>query len=450
MSAVRKVFNCVVDDTALTANISEIKKWTAQDAVKLIIPLYTLERLRAPKDAGPHVRANAREAVRLLDRVTSGKHNISADKVTLQGPLEQFETWEEAQRFILPEFIYNEHAIKKSSGEDQADSALVATPESKPKPKSEPKQAEHGKGPGSDMQGLNEMSRMLLGKLNFKKEPDSASVVSVETGSVPSSPTSGGSRASPECSSRNLESSGEMNNAADDTDKSDHDTKFVIPAVPEYLKPLLNATLWRLHKLSVPASDTNSCILVTNDRVTQAWAQKFGITVKNVPQLRTLIIYEDKEFKNHCKYLEKNQPAEQPKPLLSYEEESDEEVLVFVPRRPARGGAQPWTGRSPKRGGAGPSSRLVNGNNAGHGRNRALSAAADSKLEVPSSPIDPDSFNRNMVTTNQTGITTSPNSPPYRSIGTAATPRGNGGRRGPSRGGMSRGTTRGRGKLWIP
>ena len=41
MSVGRKVFHCVVDDSALTVNISEIKKWTSQGAITLIVPLYS-------------------------------------------------------------------------------------------------------------------------------------------------------------------------------------------------------------------------------------------------------------------------------------------------------------------------------------------------------------------------------------------------------------------------
>jgi len=49
MSTGRKVFHCAVDDTALTTNISEIKKWTANGAISLIVPLYSksLPPLRA-------------------------------------------------------------------------------------------------------------------------------------------------------------------------------------------------------------------------------------------------------------------------------------------------------------------------------------------------------------------------------------------------------------------
>lgn len=41
MSTDRKVFYCAVDETALTTNISEIKKWTTHGAIDLIVPLYS-------------------------------------------------------------------------------------------------------------------------------------------------------------------------------------------------------------------------------------------------------------------------------------------------------------------------------------------------------------------------------------------------------------------------
>jgi len=41
MSTERKTFHCAVDETALTTNISEIKKWTTSGAIDLIVPLYS-------------------------------------------------------------------------------------------------------------------------------------------------------------------------------------------------------------------------------------------------------------------------------------------------------------------------------------------------------------------------------------------------------------------------
>lgn len=41
MSSGRKIFHCAVDETALTTNISEIKKWTTNGSINLIVPLYS-------------------------------------------------------------------------------------------------------------------------------------------------------------------------------------------------------------------------------------------------------------------------------------------------------------------------------------------------------------------------------------------------------------------------
>lgn len=359
--------------------------------------------------------------------------------------MEQFDNWKEAERYFLPEF-------------KEATDAQNGATDVSPSKDSEDQAAESVTEASSESRSLNEMSQMLLSKLNFKKDPDSDSVASAGTCSVPPSPTSGGSRASPECSSRQLEN-GKANNkvkldktAADD---NDNDTKYVVPAVPAAIKSLLNSTLWRLHSLSETPAAANGCILVTNDRLTQAWAQKFGITVKTIPQLRTSIIYEEKEFKNHCKYMEKNQAQSQslePKPLLSYEDESDEDVLVFVPRKQGKAGAQ--GGTTPTRPAAKDTTtanRVASAAMNPNGKSGAKHVSPEPSLEVPSAPIDPDSFSRTTGATKQhPPIDPIPTGAANRGLGGPA-PRGNGNRRGGgSRGGMLRGAGRGRGRLWVP
>ena len=37
----RKVFRCVVDDTVLITNITEIKKWVLNGSITLIVPVYS-------------------------------------------------------------------------------------------------------------------------------------------------------------------------------------------------------------------------------------------------------------------------------------------------------------------------------------------------------------------------------------------------------------------------
>ncbi|KAJ5180927.1 hypothetical protein N7492_004137 [Penicillium capsulatum] len=413
MSTERKVFHCAVDETALTTNISEIKKWTANGAIDLIVPLYTLERLHALKRTGSQVAINAREAVRFLDRVTSGKDQITADRVALQGPMEQYERWEDAEKFFLPEF-------EEPEGLDETEAPEFA-----------PEDEKNDGGSGSD-----DLSQMLLNKLNFKKDAEAASITSAGSPSGPASRTSSrSSRTSPECAQH--ENSG---NGKADKSKSGHrraESGSTIPVVPPALRPLLSALLWRLHSGPDAENSARSCILVSNDRATQVWAQKFGIGVKNILQLRTAIQYEEREYKNRCKYVEKTQtqPTE-PKTLLSYEEESDEDELVFVPR----GGR----GKSSSRGARGGMSRKAAAAKA------PPAAAPDAPIEVPTQPIDPDSFSRSLGGGGKPPtVDLSTQQGAARGI-SGATRRPGNGRRGGSTRGASRGHGRGRGKLWVP
>ncbi|KAK2803513.1 hypothetical protein FQN50_006948 [Emmonsiellopsis sp. PD_5] len=434
MSVGRKVFHCVVDDTALTTNISEIKKWTSVGAITLIVPLYTLERLRALKKSGSQVGMNAREAVRFLDRVTSGKHDIPSSKVALQGPMEQFEVWEEVEKFFLPEF-------EEEAGEYSESDVDVEQP-------TKPFENHEAQTEQKEAQNLNEMSQMLLSKLNFKKERDAVSVTSGGTQSVPASLASGSSRTSPEYASAKLAPPAKLTNDSPNSHRRSA-SGSVIPSVPATIKPLLSAVLWRLHAQPDVTPVLNSCILVTNDRTTQTWAQKFGITAKNIHQLRTAIIYEEKEYKNHCKYLEKNQVVE-PERLLSFEDESDEDVLVFVPRGQAKSASRGTSGkraanRKPAVDRIASASTNVTVKSNGQ-------PASEVAVEVPSAPIDPDSFSRNFsvakpTSTAEVGIPNGNVNGNSRGFAPSS-PRGP--RRGASRGGSLRGSTRGRGKLWVP
>ncbi|KAH8429064.1 uncharacterized protein LDX57_006734 [Aspergillus melleus] len=436
MSTGRKVFHCAVDETALTTNISEIKKWTTNGAITLVVPLYTLERLHALKRAGSQVAINAREAVRFLDRVTSGKDNVMAERVALQGPMEQYENWEEAEKYFLPEFEEEPEALDGvAAAEDQA---LPAK--------------RQGKGKDQKKNGVNhqdDLSQMLLNKLNFKKESDAVSITSNGTHSAPASrPSSRSSRTSPECANSHMVENGGGPKDPKAKRVNGHRRSAsgsTIPTVPLVLRPLLSALLWRLHSGPDASNAAKNCILVTNDRPTQVWAQKFGIGVKNIHQLRTSIQYEEREYKNRCKYVEKTQstqPAE-PKSLLSYEDESDEDELVFVPRGRGKGASR-----------GGPSRSANNRKSAT--ASKPAAPPVEATMEIPTQPIDPNSFSRSLngPTKQHPTVDLSTQSGAARGIAGASRHHANGRRGGGGGGGggrgSSRGGTRGRGKLWVP
>lgn len=374
------------------------------------------------KRAGSQVSINAREATRFLDRVTSGKDHIAPDRIALQGPNEQFEHWEEAEKFFLPEFEEEPEAI------DDPDPATTDGD-------LEPSESYEDKNTASD-----DLSQMLLSKLNFKKDAEAASITSAGTPSGPGSRTSSrSSRTSPECAQH--ETNGNKNGKPKPSPGHQRTASgSTIPTAPPVLRPLLSALLWRLHSGPDAENSAKTCILVTNDRATQVWAQKFGIGVKNILQLRTAIQYEEREYKNRCKYVEKTQTqtTTEPKTLLSYEEESDEDELVFVPRGRGKGSS-----RGASRGAAARKAA----------KQTAAPPSGESTIEVPTQPIDPDSFSRSLggAAKSSPPVDLSTQNGPAR--GTTSAPRraSNGrGRGGPSRG-ASRGNGRGRGgKLWVP
>ncbi|KAL3469364.1 thiosulfate sulfurtransferase [Aspergillus californicus] len=413
----RKVFHCAVDETALTTNISEIKKWATNGAITLIVPLYTLERLHTLKKAGSQVAINAREAVRFLDRATSGKDSVASERVILQGPMEQFNSWSEAEKFFLPEF---------EEGPEETD-GLAA--EELMEDKREVKEANGN--PATD-----DLSQMLLSKLNFKRDSDVVSITSTGTHSAPASrPSSRSSRTSPECANNHINGEETIDTKAKGHRRTASGS--TVPVVPTVLRPLLSALLWRLHSGPDSPNASKAPILVSNDRSTQIWAQKFGIGIKNIHQLRTSIQYEEREYKNRCKYVEKTQTTE-PKSLLSYEEESDEDELVFVPR---------GRGKGASRGG---------GSRGGNSRKTSVPSKAaapplDKTMEVPSQPIDPNSFSRSLGVPPKPQPTVDLSTQAGASRGIAGASRNNGNsRRGPPRG-SARGGSRGRGgKLWVP
>lgn len=449
MSTGRKTFHCAVDETALTTNISEIKKWTTSGAIDLIVPLYSrctnirerdgrslrcriafltlsscpaLERLHALKRAGSQIAINAREAVRFLDRVTSGKDHIAADRVALQGPMEQYEHWEDAEKFFLPEFEEEPEALDETASPESATDS--------------PKY--HGASESDDL------SQMLLSKLNFKNQTEAPSITSAGSPSGPGSRTSSrSSRTSPECAQHENGGTGKTERTKGHQRASSAST---IPVVPLVLRPLLSALLWRLHGGPDAENSAKSCILVTNDRATQVWAQKFGIGVKNIVQLRTAIQYEEREYKNRCKYVEKTQThATEPKTLLTYEDDSDEDELVFVPRgRGSGSGSGSGNGKGSSRGARGGSSRKT-------AAAKATPATPETQapIEVPTQPIDPDSFSRSLGANKTPTVNLSSQQGAARGMSSASR-RSASSRRGGSTRGAARGNGRGRGKLWVP
>ncbi|KAF1841887.1 uncharacterized protein K460DRAFT_291339 [Cucurbitaria berberidis CBS 394.84] len=412
----RKVFNCIVDDTALVAGVKKstrdgIRKWISQGAIRLFVPLHTLTQLHRLKKGDERVNADAREAVKWLDEVTSIPAVEVANCVQLEGVDEAYTTWEEVAHFLLPETLlsmddseseeddYHEDLESSFNALDVSDQTSMSSTHSfddAPKTPDSPKSC---------------LSKDFKPTGEFPSEPKAASVA----------------MESPDRTARN---SAEIARAG----KSPKGT------IPGHLQPLFNHILWRINKEENPDAALESFILLTNDPTKQAIAQKFGIRARRLEQLRDAVAREDREYKNHLTMhkLEVESTAAKESPVMAEkaverptsspvnntkpeENSDDEDVVLFqrAPRGPAaatnnqrvldpndfgranqhrspRGGRG---GHIPPRGRGGPAFR-GRGNFAPRGAYMPPGPAfrtPTTPRHDPNQPIDPNSFTRPVI-----------------------------------------------------
>ena len=343
--------------------------------------------------------------------MTSG----SEDTVTLQGPDEQYATWAEVEAH------YGEEAVepKKEAVTEQA----------------EDNKKQEDKASKRASASANAISKELLDKLTFAPAAPSPEAT------PPLSPTSSGpqsSKTSPEVKAANL------------VEKS---------PVPPTLKPLLNPVVWYVHEKQAGQKDI---FFLTNSADTQHLARDFQVPTKTIHQLRSAIGMETSTPALQQPPLVKSE--DEPKTLFSYEDESEEEEVVFQPR--GRGAPRPT---SSGRGGPQGSMRSKNGvgrsprPSFGSSTQAAQPAQSSKKPQIPIEEIDPDSFDRggfgrgsvplantgslgNHVPNHFNGV---PRGPNRGGFAFGQPNRGMGYPRGAPRG-VDRGSGRGRGRLFVP
>ena len=356
--------------------------------------------------------------------MTSGKHDLPAEPIILQGPDEQYATWQEVEAHYSEE---NGGSTEEHKGEQQADG--------------EEKKEETDKA--SKRTSAVPLSQMLLEKLNFATQPTAASPGSTPPMS-PSSSEPQSSKASPEVKTAALST----------VDRS---------PVPPALKPLLNPVVWYVHEKNT--GQTN--VFLTNSADIQHLARDFKVPTKTIHQLRSAVDTDSVQPEN----THKKQPSTsslpgatdgEQKTLFSYEDEkdeSDEEEVVFRPR--GRGARATGSGRGGLRG----SMRHRTPDT----RSPRLSfsspvQAPSNKPQIPIEEIDPDSFDRGsfgrgsvpLANTAPVGNHTPnqfngfPRGPSHRGAFAPVGPsRGMNNYRGAGRG-FDRGSARGRGRLFVP
>ncbi|KAI9755511.1 MAG: hypothetical protein M4579_004237 [Chaenotheca gracillima] len=328
MATSKKTFHCVADETVLIHNISTIKKWAATGAITLLVPLSAWGALLRQKKGSLRTNANARDAIRFVERAQSGEGENSAPRgvVRLQASTEQYATWAEAEKAFLPD---------------------------------------------SDVVGQNGLSNRLERQLDVsdKLEPTALRTSSNDSETstwrsaptnVSSQPTSLSPAGGATASHRDNGVGAKQTSGRGRGHKRQQSSSAL--GVPAPIQGLLNCVLWQLHESPEKFPETNSLILLTNDQKTQGWAQQFGVNVNRVGQLDHLVRLEEKDLQNRMKLSGKTEvfqepdfekpssrgkanipkavempqaEPEEPAPRTESSEDnsdSEEEVIVFQPR----------------------------------------------------------------------------------------------------------------------
>ncbi|KAF2192278.1 hypothetical protein K469DRAFT_554255 [Zopfia rhizophila CBS 207.26] len=413
----RKVFNCIVDDTALIAGVKKstrdgIRKWVSHGAIRLFVPLHTLTQLDCLKKGSERINSDAREAIKWLDDITSMPDVEMSGRVQLEGVDETYPTWEQVEKFLLPQTLLS---MEDSESEDEE---------------------------------YNEDLESSFNPLDASDETSMSSTHSVEerptTPQSPRSAFSAGSAKLNSSSPYNEKAAAFMmdspNRTARNSAEFPREEKSPQSSVPVYLQPLFNHILWTIHQEPNADAALESFILLTNDSTKQMIAQRFGIRAKRLEQLRDAVGREDREYKNRLTLykLENEEPkprtmaektkivptaADRPKSsdYKGMEANSDDEDVVLLKRAPR--GPQAQTANSQRvwdpndfgranqhRGGyeghGGPRGRGGRGRGGRGGfaprgtyvppgpQFRAPPPPAPAPRIDPSQPIDPDSFSR--------------------------------------------------------
>ncbi|KXL50852.1 MAG: hypothetical protein FE78DRAFT_137043, partial [Acidomyces sp. 'richmondensis'] len=105
----RKVFNCIVDDSALVAGVKTatrngIRQWVKNGQIRLFVPLHAIDELQRQKRSDTRHGRDVEETLKWLDDATT-KYPWA---VTLQGGDQYYANWAEVERFAVPRPLFSE------------------------------------------------------------------------------------------------------------------------------------------------------------------------------------------------------------------------------------------------------------------------------------------------------------------------------------------------------
>ena len=262
--------------------------------------------------------------------------NKLVGRVQLQGPDDQYKSWKEVERYLLP-----------------------STPLSN----------------SEESQGLDTLSRVLDENL-FIEQHKHQNDDDGSTGRSDSRGSSSDLSVTPESIKASMNGSlaveekhwsrstaATLPDAALTGQNSQNASPSVNQSVPARLRPLLNFVVWRMHHRQSTDQSSKIYILLTNDPVIQKQAGKFGVRAKLLNQLRKIVSVDE-----HVVDVKNNKKDESTTDLAEgnigetqtddIDDEEEEEKILFDPtQRPKSSSGPPPNLIDPDHFGRGPNPR---------------------------------------------------------------------------------------------
>ncbi|KAK3061189.1 hypothetical protein LTS18_006821, partial [Coniosporium uncinatum] len=283
----RKVFKCIVDDTAFLAGAKTstrdgIKKWVNNGSIRLFVPLHTMEALQHLAGGSTRIATDAKDALIWLDDISDDPSISEAGLVQLQGGEDEYERWADVEKFLLPETLLSMKPESEASDDVAEDMDGLHIDE-------------------EDMESASESSH----DSNELRTHTPSSPRSAYSASSPavlhSSPYKGAKTPPTPVNGR----TGDMKTYSNGSFKTGESASLV----PLNYKRLFNYIVWRINHgqqySGTLSDDLDTFILLTNDDRKRQIAQRFGIRAKRLEQLRDIIAREDREYKNRQTVLKK-------------------------------------------------------------------------------------------------------------------------------------------------
>ncbi|KAF1990460.1 hypothetical protein K402DRAFT_309138, partial [Aulographum hederae CBS 113979] len=279
----RKVFKCIVDDTALLCGVKKstrdgIRKWVNNGSLRLFVPLYTLTSLNKLRTRNGRTGRDASDTLRWLDEITSDIAVHSRDGVHIQESMEAYDRWTQVEEYLSPQTL-----LSMDTEDAEADAATADL------------EALHLEA-GSDASSLGSQDSNEL-RTPTPSSPRSA-YSSTSPGLLNASPYKAAKQMPTPPRERNAHKKNMSSGSAGQGQANNS-------GIPHSLRPLFNYVVWCIHADPTPDAPVEPFLLLTNDDRKCHIASRFGVRAKRLEQLRDMISREDLEYKNRMTVLKK-------------------------------------------------------------------------------------------------------------------------------------------------